>query len=247
MGITTLPDRPMNQRKFKRKKQFTGLCALLSCIATVIMSGFCIATLAISQADQKRELVTLKLLNDAVASVTEAAHAMDGQTIAWNALILHSGGGLKERSVLRSAFAQQSRAAAEAMELLLQRGRTAALPLENAEAAEAAFASANEALGERMTELRTMAGETQTLDALRAIDRSVKPMLNQASFQIESVAKVWSETAAARGTEFVSQSVASMGRMKAWLEILTLITTTLVIATAVLAVRSKEGAGNDRT
>ena len=98
-----------------------------------------------------------------------------------------------------------------------------------------------------MTELRTMAGETQTLDALRAIDRSVKPMLNQASFQIESVAKVWSETAAARGTEFVSQSVASMGRMKAWLEILTLITTTLVIATAVLAVRSKEGAGNDRT
>ena len=45
----------------------------------------------------------------------------------------------------------------------------------------------------------------------------------------------------------VSQSVASIGRMKAWLEILTLITTALVLATAVLAVRSKEGARNDRT
>ena len=87
------------------------------------MSGFCIATLAINQADQKRELAKLKLLNAAVASVTDAARAFDGQTIAWNALVLHAGSDLKERSQLRSAFAQQSRLATEAIESLLQQGR----------------------------------------------------------------------------------------------------------------------------
>lgn len=225
----------------------TGLCALFSCISTVVMSGFCIATLAINQADQKRELAKLKLLNAAVASVTDAARAFDGQTIAWNALVLHAGSDLKERSQLRSAFAQQSRLATEAIESLLQQGRDVGLPMEGAETAAESYASTNSAWEERMSELRSMAGENPTIETLRALDRAVNPLLQQTSFRLESVAKLWSDTAATLGTEYVSQSVASIGRMKAWLEILTLITTALVLATAVLAVRSKEGARNDRT
>ena len=225
----------------------TGLCALFSCISTVVMSGFCIATLAINQADQKRDLAKLKLLNAAVASVTDAARAFDGQTIAWNALVLHAGSDLKERSQLRSAFAQQSRLATEAIESLLQQGRDVGLPMEGAETAAESYASTNSAWEERMSELRSMAGENPTIETLRALDRAVNPLLQQTSFRLESVAKLWSDTAATLGTEYVSQSVASIGRMKAWLEILTLITTALVLATAVLAVRSKEGARNDRT
>ena len=225
----------------------TGLCALFSCISTVVMSGFCIATLAINQADQKRELAKLKLLNAAVASVTDAARAFDGQTIAWNALVLHAGSDLKERSQLRSAFAQQSRLATEAIESLLQQGRDVGLPMEGAETAAESYASTNSAWEERMSELRSMAGENPTIETLRALDRAVNPLLQQTSFRLESVAKLWSDTAATLGTEYVSQSVASIGRMKAWLEILALITTAFVLATAVIAVLWKEGARNDRT
>lgn len=237
----------MTPHKQNRMRQMTGLCALFSCISTVVMSGFCIATLAINQADQKRELVKLKMLNAAVTSVTDAARAFDGQTIAWNAVVLHAGSDLKERSRLRSAFAQQSRLAAEAMESLLQRGRDAGLPMESAETVAESFASTNTAWNERMSELRALAGENPSIETLRALDRAVNPLLQQTSFRLESVAELWSDTAATLGTEYVSQSVASIGRMKAWLEILTLITTALVLATAVLAVRSKEGARNDRT
>ena len=237
----------MNPHKQNRMRQMTGLCAVFSCISTVVMSGFCIATLAINQADQKHELLKLKKLNAAVASVTDASCACDGQTIAWNSLVLHAGSNLKERSRFRSAFAQQSRLAAEAMETLLQQGRDVGLPIESAETAAESYADTNTAWEDRMSELRIMNGGNPTIETLRELDRAVNPLLQQTSFRLESVAKLWSDTAATLGTEYVSQSVASIGRMKAWLEILALITTAFVLATAVIAVLWKEGARNDRT
>lgn len=237
----------MNPHKQNRMRQMTGLCAVFSCISTVVMSGFCIATLAINQADQKQELIKLKMLHAAVVSVTEASCAFDGQTIAWNSLVLHAGSNLKERSRFRSAFAQQSRLAAEAMESVLQQGRDVGLPIECAENAADSYADTNTAWEDRMSELRIMNGGNPTIETLRELDRAVNPQLQQTSFRLESVAKLWSDTAATLGTEYVSQSVASIGRMKAWLEILALITTAFVLATAVLAVLWKEGAKNDRT
>lgn len=228
-----------NERRERRPR--IAALATAACVSTVLTTGFGIAILALAEHAEREAIDETSRLEAAVGGANAAARAFAEQTIAWKDLVFHEG-DRRDRARRRSAFASQSKRTVEALDLLVEEGMAAELPVEGVESAGRRVLEAQALLAMRLAELRqeTDAGGAPRADdglaERRLLDLEVEPSVTQASFEIVQVAENWSRLAAERRADRAQTEAERVRRLRAWLEILTIVTSGLVLMTAIAAV-----------
>ncbi len=213
--------------------RLAGPLALAAAAATILLAGLAIAVLATAELRVRDAVDQQHALDAAVQEASAAAGALAGQGAAWKSYLLaaHLGddrGALRAKSSLATSTADLS----ERLEQLVALGSAAALPIEGASRAVLGATKAKELLAESIADAR-QADE----DALVAADQALLPAMDQARHELFALADEWSALARTRRVEATTQAADSARRIKAWIEILSLLAVGLVIAVGAIAVR----------
>ena len=238
----------------ERRPRIAAL-ATAACVSTVLTSGYGIAVLALAEHAEREAIEATSRLEAAVGGANAAARAFAEQTIAWKDLVFHEG-DRREVARRRSAFASQSKRVVEALDLLVEQGVAAELPVDGIESAGRRVLEAQALLATRLAELRVdLEGARRAGDGFAEkrrldleVDLEVEPSVTQASFEIVQVAENWSRLAANRRADRARDEAERVRRLRAWFEILALVTSGLVLLTAIAAVaapstRRRAGSG----
>ena len=199
--------------------RLAGPLALAAAAATILLAGLAIAVLATAELRVRDAVDQQHALDAAVQEASAAAGA---------AHLGDDRGALRAKSSLATSTADLS----ERLEQLVALGSAAALPIEGASRAVLSATKAKELLAESIADAR-QADE----DALVAADQALLPAMDQARHELFALADEWSALARTRRVEATTQAADSARRIKAWIEILSLLAVGLVVAVGAIAVR----------
>lgn len=213
--------------------RLAGPLALAAAAATILLAGLAIAVLATAELRVRSAVEQQRALDAAVQEASAAAGALAVQDGAWKSYLLAADrrderGALRAKSALATATAELS----ERLDQVVAIGSAAALPTDGATRAVASAMQAKSLLIESLADAR--GGDE---DALVAADQALSPAMEQARHELFSLSDEWSVLARTRRIEATTMAADSARRMKAWIEILSLVTVGLVVAVGAIAVR----------
>lgn len=216
-----------------RPVRLAGPLALAAAAATILLAGLAIAVLATAESRVRNAVEQQRALDAAVQEAAAAAGALAAQNAAWKSYLL-AADWRDERGVLRakSALATATAELSERLGQVVSLGSNAALPTDGATRAVARATEAKVLLVESMADAR---GADE--GALAAADQALLPAMEQARHELSAISDEWTSLARARRIEAAITAADSARRMKAWIEILSLVTVGLVIAVGAIAVR----------
>jgi len=213
--------------------RLAGPLALAAAGATILLAAVAIAILASAELRVREAIDRQRALDAAVQEAAAAAGALTGQHAAWKSYLL-AAHRRDDRAALRakSALATATADLSDRLDQLVGLGTAAALPTEGAVQAVQSAGHAKDALVE------TIADARQADDrALAEADQSLVSALDQARHELFAVFDEWSAVAIMRRVEATTEAAENARRMKAWIEILSLVAVGLVIAVGTIAVR----------
>lgn len=225
MTPTELPTPP-------RRIRLVGSLSIAASAATVLLAGSAIAVLATAEIRVRSAIETQRALDQAIQQSAACSASSAGQTSAWKSLVLcelqdDERGAAKAKSALATASSDLS----ERIPLLAELAEKADLPA----AAVSRISIDSASLTERLIE--AIADTRGASDAeLVAADRALEPRFNQARHDFSALFRDWSEVARTRRVEATTAAAETAGRVKAWIEILSVAAVVLVTTVGVLAI-----------
>ncbi len=216
-----------------RRARLAGPLALAAAAATILLAGLAIAVLASAELRVRGAVDEQRALDMAVQEAASAAGALAGQNAAWKSYLLAAEwkderGAMRAKSSLATATSELS----ERLEQLVALGGAAALPTDGAARAVQSSTRAKEQLVEALADARSADNR-----GLAAADQALLPAMEQARHELFAIFEEWSALASARRVEATSQAAETARRMKAWIEILSLVAVGLVVTVGAIAVR----------
>jgi hypothetical protein len=224
-----------NDAKSWRRIRIAGPLSLAAATATILLAGLAIAVLASAEVRVRDALRQERTLDAAVRESAACAGAVAGQAAAWKSYVLcelwnDTRGSNRAKSALATATSELN----ERLPGLTELAAKAQLP---AEGALRATACATDLTGELVEAIADTRGAADT--ELNAVDREIQPRLDQARHDLSALSRDWNEIARARRLDATSDAAGVAGRMKAWIEILSVVAIGLVIAVGIAAVRKE--------
>ena len=218
-----------------RRRRLAGPLALAAAAATILLAGMALAILARAELQVREAVEHQRALDAAVREASAAATALASQNAAWKAYLLATHLRDDRRAIrAQSALATATAEVSERIDRLVPIGASAELPTEGATRAVASAALAKDLLVEALADLRQ-----SDEGALVAADQTMLPALEQARFELLSLFEAWNAHASDRRVLATTQAADRARRIKAWIEILSLIAVSLVIALGAIAVRKE--------
>jgi hypothetical protein len=216
-----------------RPLRLAGPLALAAAAATILLAGLAIAVLAAAELRVRSAVDQQRALDAAVQEASAAAGAVAVQGAAWKSYLLATSwrderGAVRAKSALATATAELS----ERLDQVVALGSSAALPIDGASRAVLSAMRAKALLVESLADARGADAA-----ALAAADQALLPAMEQARHELFAISGQWTALARARRIEATTMAADSARRMKAWIEILSLVAVALVIAVGAIAVR----------
>lgn len=223
-----------------RRSRLTGVLALAAALGTILLASLAITALALAENRVRAALAAQQSLDGAVAEAAACATVFAARTDAWKTYLLaeiRSDSDAAQRA--KSALATTSGALHERLESLVEVGVRAGLPTEDA-------ARAARHAGEATALLVDAIADTRGADdaAHAEADRRTMDAIEEVQFALSAVHANWSRHATGLRLEATAAAAESARRIKAWIEILSLIAVTLVLTIGALAVRKDASRGS---
>lgn len=225
MTPTELPNPP-------RRSRLVGSLSVAASAVTVLLAGTAIAVLATAEVRVRSALDVQRALDQAVQQSAACSAASAGVTAAWKSLVLcrlqdDERGATRAKSALATASSDLS----ERIPLLAELAEQADLPTAAVSRIDIASAALAEQLIEAIADTRG-ASDTE----LVAADRTLEPRFDQARRDFTALHGDWTEVARSRRMEATTAAAETAGRVKAWIEILSVVAVVLVTSVGVLAI-----------
>lgn len=207
--------------------------AIAAAAATILLAGLAITVLATAELRVRNAIDEQRALDAAVQEAAAATGALAGQHAAWKSYLLTTAwdddrGAARAKGSLATATAELT----ERLEQLVVLGEAAKLPTGGAARAVLSATRAKEQLVEALADARS--GDRT---GLRTADQTLLPTMEQARHELVASSEEWNALASARRVAATSQAAESARRMKAWIEILSIIAVAMVITVGAIAVR----------
>ncbi|MEY5031417.1 MAG: hypothetical protein RL354_448 [Planctomycetota bacterium] len=222
-----------------RRSRLAGPFALAAVAATILLSGLAITVLATAELRVRAAVAAQRALDEAVQESAACAGAFASQTAAWKSYLLaESWNDERASSRAKSALATASSELHERLARLEELGTQSGLPVDAATRAARTASSATEQLVEAIADTR---GSDEA--SLIAADRATLPAIEQVRHELFTLHSDWSRSASELRVEATSAAAETARRIKAWIEILSLLTVILVVTVGALAVRKDASHG----
>jgi hypothetical protein len=215
-----------------RRLRLSGSLSIAASVATVLLAGLAITVLANAEIRVRSAVEQQRALDAAVQQSASCAGAVASQAAAWKSYVLcelwnDERGSNRAKSALATATSDLT----ERLPSLGAMAAQAQLPTDGSARAAAGADELSEQLVEAIADTR---GADDT--ALQAADRAVQLRLDQTRHDFSALFRDWSEIARNRRLDATTDAAETAGRMKAWIEILSVAAVVLVTAVGILAV-----------
>lgn len=223
----------------RRAARLAGPLALAALFATILLAGMAITVLATAELRVRAAIDTQRRLDEAVQEAAACAAACASQTAAWKSYLLAEVWNDERASArAKGALATASGDLSERLALLPELGAKAQFPIEGATLAVQRASAATNLIVEGIADTR---GADDA--ALAETDRRTLAALEQVRHELFGVNRDWSARASEFRVEATSAAAESARRLKAWIEILSLLAVVLVVTVGALAVRKDASHG----
>ena len=222
-----------------RGPRLTGVLALAAALSTILLAGLAITALATAELRVRSAVATQQALDGAVAEAAACASLFASRTAAWRSYLLaeiRSDEDTATRS--KDVLATTSSELNDRLVALAEFGRRAELPTEGATRAAQSAAQATSLLVEAIADTR---GADDAAHA--GADQRTTSAIDQVQYELSAVHADWSRHATKIRLEATAKTSDSARRMKAWIEILSLLAVTLVFIIGAVAVRKDASRG----
>lgn len=223
-----------------RSIRLVGSLSIAASAATVLLAGSAIAVLATAEIRVRSAIDAQRALDQAIQQSAACSAAAAGQTAAWKSFVVCE---LQDDDIgatkARSAIATTSSDLSERIPLLAELAGKADLPTD----AVSRISIDSASLTERLIEAIADARGTSDVE-LVAADRALEPRFAQARHDFSALFGEWSEVARTRRVEAATDAAETAGRVKAWIEILSIAAVVLVTAVGALAIRKERLRGH---
>ena len=217
----------------------TGPLALAAATATILLAGLAITVLATAQLRVSAAVDTQRALDAAVQETSACASAFASQTAAWKSYQLAEvWDDARASSRAKGALATASGELNERLMRLPELGALAKFPTDGALRAAQSASDTTARLVEAIADTRNADD-----DALLAADRATLPAIEQVRHELFTLHTDWSRRASEVRVEATSAAAETARRVKAWIEILSLIAVALVVTVGALALRKDASHG----
>lgn len=224
---------PDGRNKVLGSARFAGPIAIAAAAATILLAGMAIAVLAMAERRVRTAVERQQARDTAVHESSACAGAFAAQTAAWKSFMLaellsDERGAARAKSSLATAAGEMH----ERLARLPSLGQAAGLPTEHLDAAIRSATDASTAIVEALADARA-AGAGSIATAESATSASIQ----QARFELTALADEWERTASTQRVDASDEAASTARRVKAWIEIVSLLAVALVLAVGTLAIR----------
>jgi hypothetical protein len=231
------PTEPPNQ---PRRIRLVGSLSVAASAATVLLAALAIGVMATAEIRVRGAIEAQHALDQAVQQSAACSAVFAGQTAAWKSYVLcelqdDERGAIKAKSALATATSDLN----ERIPLLAELAEKADLPTTGVSRINTDSAILTEQLIEAIADTRG-ASDVELVSA----DRTLEPRFDQARHDFSALFRDWNEIARTRRVEATMVAAETAGRVKAWIEILSVAAVVLVTAVGVLAVGKERGRGH---
>lgn len=231
------PTEPPNQ---PRRIRLVGSLSVAASAATVLLAALAIGVMATAEIRVRSAIEAQHALDQAVQQSAACSAVFAGQTAAWKSYVLcelqdDERGAIKAKSALATATSDLN----ERIPLLAELAEKADLPTTGVSRINTDSAILTEQLIEAIADTRG-ASDVELVSA----DRTLEPRFDQARHDFSALFRDWNEIARTRRVEATMVAAETAGRVKAWIEILSVAAVVLVTAVGVLAVGKERGRGH---
>jgi len=231
------PTEPPNQ---PRRIRLVGSLSVAASAATVLLAALAIGVMATAEIRVRSAIEAQHALDQAVQQSAACSAVFAGQTTAWKSYVLcelqdDERGAIKAKSALATATSDLN----ERIPLLAELAEKADLPTTGVSRINTDSAILTEQLIEAIADTRG-ASDVELVSA----DRTLEPRFDQARHDFSALFRDWNEIARTRRVEATMVAAETAGRVKAWIEILSVAAVVLVTAVGVLAVGKERGRGH---
>ena len=238
-SVPTSPSASPRATAVTRGHRLTGVLALAAALSTILLAGLAITALATAELRVRSAVATQQALDGAVAEAAACASLFASRTGAWKSYLLaeiRSDEDTATRS--KDVLATTSGDLNDRLAALAEFGRRAELPTEGAERAAQSATQATLLLVEAIADTRGANDEAHA-----AADQRTMSAIDQVQYELSAVHADWSRRATEIRLEETAKASDSARRMKAWIEILSLLAVTLVFIIGAVAVRKDASRG----
>lgn len=231
------PTEPPNQ---PRRIRLVGSLSVAASAATVLLAALAIGVMATAEIRVRGAIEAQHALDQAVQQSAACSAVFAGQTAAWKSYVLcelqdDERGAIKAKSALATATSDLN----ERIPLLAELAEKADLPTTGVSRINTDSSILTEQLIEAIADTRG-ASDVELVSA----DRTLEPRFDQARHDFSALFRDWNEIARTRRVEATMVAAETAGRVKAWIEILSVAAVVLVTAVGVLAVGKERGRGH---
>lgn len=231
------PTEPPNQ---PRRIRLVGSLSVAASAATVLLAALAIGVMASAEIRVRSAIEAQHALDQAVQQSAACSAVFAGQTAAWKSYVLcelqdDERGAIKAKSALATATSDLN----ERIPLLAELAEKADLPTTGVSRINTDSSILTEQLIEAIADTRG-ASDVELVSA----DRTLEPRFDQARHDFSALFRDWNEIARTRRVEATMVAAETAGRVKAWIEILSVAAVVLVTAVGVLAVGKERGRGH---
>lgn len=231
------PTEPPNQ---PRRIRLVGSLSVAASAATVLLAALAIGVMATAEIRVRSAIEAQHALDQAVQQSAACSAVFAGQTAAWKSYVLcelqdDERGAIKAKSALATATSDLN----ERIPLLAELAEKADLPTTGVSRINTDSSILTEQLIEAIADTRG-ASDVELVSA----DRTLEPRFDQARHDFSALFRDWNEIARTRRVEATMVAAETAGRVKAWIEILSVAAVVLVTAVGVLAVGKERGRGH---
>lgn len=231
------PTEPPNQ---PRRIRLVGSLSVAASAATVLLAALAIGVMATAEIRVRSAIEAQHALDQAVQQSAACSAVFAGQTAAWKSYVLcelqdDERGAIKAKSALATATSDLN----ERIPLLAELAEKADLPTTGVSRINTDSAILTEQLIEAIADTRG-ASDVELVSA----DRTLEPRFDQARHDFSALFRDWNEIARTRRVAATMVAAETAGRVKAWIEILSVAAVVLVTAVGVLAVGKERGRGH---